>query len=267
MIFFTHRGADFWTPPHLGISWSTRISHDKLHVIFRDSPPLAFLALGRLANNALHRNARWTLRVIRFEFRFHKVFWSGVGELVPLGSMTPPTIPPMIDAPTSKTVRYSLTRGDIFRWQVYVLIRNRVVIAFGLISSAFIVWSDLHTPEMADKTIGFKIFCAFMLTAFAFFIIGVATMLALFFMVMFKKYRGFLGEHELEIRDDGLVERTDVNESVHRWAGFDKIVTKRRYLYIYVTDHNVHIVPRRYFASEQTERVFRDELERHINAA
>jgi len=83
-------------------------------------------------------------------------------------------------------------------------------------------------------------------------------------MVMFKKYRGFLGDHELEIRDEGLVERTDVNESIHRWAGFHKLVTTGRYLYIYVTDHNVHIVPRRYFASEQDQRAFRDEIETHI---
>jgi len=86
-------------------------------------------------------------------------------------------------------------------------------------------------------------------------------------MTMFRKYRGFLGEHELEVRDEGLVERTDVNESLHRWSGFHKIVKTTRYLYIYVTDNNVHIVPRRCFASEQEQRAFLDEIQRHISAA
>jgi len=181
--------------------------------------------------------------------------------------MTPPIIPPKVDAQISKTVRYSLTRADILRWQAYVVIRNRVVIAFALIGNSFMVWSDLHTPEMTDKTVGFKIFCAVVLTVFAFCLIAFVSIVALFLMNISKKFRGLLGEHELEIREDGLVERTDVNESVHRWAGFHKIVTRRRYLYIYVTDNNVHIVPRRCFASEQAERIFRNELERRIHAA
>jgi hypothetical protein len=63
------------------------------------------------------------------------------------------------------------------------------------------------------------------------------------------------------------MERTDVNESLHRWAGFHKIVSTGKYLYIYVTDNNAHVVPRRYFGSEQEERLFRDELERHVVAA
>ena len=182
------------------------------------------------------------------------------------GFMAPP-IPPIIDAPKRVLLRYALTRGDIFRWQFYLLIRNRVLIIFGLIVSVFLIWSDLRTPELATSSTGFKIFYGVFFTGLMFCIVGLATMLMMGCMVMFKKYRGFLGEHELEIREEGLVERTDVNESLHRWAGFHKIVSTGRYLYIYVTDNNVHIVPRRYFGSEKEERVFRDELERHSKTA
>jgi hypothetical protein len=42
------------------------------------------------------------------------------------------------------------------------------------------------------------------------------TMLMMACTVMLKKYRGLIGEHELEIRDEGLLERTDVNESLHQ---------------------------------------------------
>jgi hypothetical protein len=37
-------------------------------------------------NKSLHRNAGWTVSFIRFEFWFHKVFLSGVGELATLDS-------------------------------------------------------------------------------------------------------------------------------------------------------------------------------------
>jgi len=181
--------------------------------------------------------------------------------------MTPPLIPPIIDAPRRTTIKYSLTRWDILRWQFYLLIRNRIVIAFVLIASLALVWTDLCTSEMSARPIGFKIFYSMFFIAVMFCVVGLVTTVLTSCMVMFKKYRGFLGDHELEIRDDGLVERTDVNESLHRWAGFHKIVMTGRCLYIFVTDNNVHIVPRRYFNSEDMLKAFRDELEGHINAA
>ncbi len=181
--------------------------------------------------------------------------------------MTPPPIPPVISEQTAKTVRYSLTRGDILRWQFYLFCRHRVLIGFIVIVGLGLAWNDCRTPEFAAFPIATKILYAIFMAALMLFFVGGATMASMALTVMFKKYRGVLGEHELEIRDDGLVERTDVNESVHRWAGFHKIITKRGYLFIYVTDANAHIVPRRFFASEQAERAFRDELERHINAA
>jgi hypothetical protein len=179
--------------------------------------------------------------------------------------MTPPSVPPVIDTVRRTTVRYSITRWDILRWQFYLLIRNRVLIVFLLIVSLGLVWNDLRTPEMSARPVGFKILYAVFFTAAMFCSVGFVTTALTACMVMFKKHRGFLGDHELEIRDDGLIERTDINESVHRWAGFHKIVTTGRYLYIYVTDNNVHIVPRRYFASEQEQRTFQDEIQRHIN--
>src|SRR5579864_2953581 len=138
--------------------------------------------------------------------------------------MIPPPIPPVIDASQRKRLKYSLSRGDILRWHFYLLLRNRVIMAFGLVVSLFLVWNDLRTPELAAHPIGFKIFYAIFFTAAMFCIVGLAMMLMMVCIVMFKKFRGSLGDHELEIQDEGLVERTDVNESLHRWAGFHKIV-------------------------------------------
>lgn len=179
--------------------------------------------------------------------------------------ISPPT-PPAIEASQPQSVRYSLTRGDILRWQFYLLIRNRVLICFGLIVSLFLVWNDLRTPALATQSTGFKIFYALVFPVLMFCGVGLATMILMACMVLFKKYRGLLGDHELEIRKDGLVERTEVNESLHRWEGFHKVICTRRYLYIYVTDNNVHIVPRRYLTSEQEQRAFQEELERRIKA-
>ena len=181
--------------------------------------------------------------------------------------MTPPPTPPVIEAPRSTTIRYSLTRWDILRWQFYQLIRNRVFIGFVLIFSLGQAWNYLRTAEMAAYSLGFKVFYAVFFSVAMLGLVGIVTAVLMGCTVLFKKLRGSLGDHELEIRNEGLVERTDVNESVHRWAGFHKVVTTGRYLYIYVTDNNVHIVPRRCFASAQEQKAFQDEMRRHTNAA
>lgn len=177
-------------------------------------------------------------------------------------SITPPPLPPVGYAGQSKTVKYSLTRADLLRWQLYLLCRNRVITILIVVLSLGLAWNDCRQPAFAAYSLGAKILYAIFLMGFMFCFVGGMTMLAMWITVMSKKYGGLLGEHELEIRDDGLVERTTINESVHRWAGFHKIVVRRRYLYIYVTDNNVHIVPRRFFASPQAEREFWAEIEK-----
>ncbi len=169
--------------------------------------------------------------------------------------------------PQRMSVRFSLTRADILRWQFYLLVRNRVLIGFMLVVSLLMAWTDLRTPQLAAHSVAYKIFYAALFTLAMFCFVGFTTTLLIVCTVFFKQHRGLLGEHELEIQDEGLVERTDVNESLHRWRGFHKIVRTRGYLYIYVTDSLVHIVPRPYFVSEEAEQAFRDDLERHIHAA
>jgi YcxB-like protein len=181
--------------------------------------------------------------------------------------MTTQPIPPVLEAELHKRIQYSLTRWDIFRWNIYVLARSRFLIGFGLLSSAGLIWNDLHSPDLAGKSAGFKIFYAIFLTMALFGVVGVGMMIMMLSLVFFKKHRGLLCRHELEIRDDGLLERTEVNESLHRWPGFHKIATTGNYLYIYVTDNNVHVVPRRAFPSDADLIAFRAELERHMKAA
>ena len=64
------------------------------------------------------------------------------------------------------------------------------------------------------------------------------------------KHRGVLGEHVLEITEQGLVERTAFNEALHRWP-IGRILSLGGYLYIYVSDNNSHQVPKRCFSPEE----------------
>jgi hypothetical protein len=172
----------------------------------------------------------------------------------------PPPAPSATDATPRLSIRYTVSRRDILWWHLYLLTHNRVLSAFLLVMCLGSAWSNLGAPEMAGRSAGFKVFVAAGFTVIMFGFVSVFTIAVTLVTVLFRKYRGFLGKHELEIRDEGLVERTDINESLHRWAGFHKIVLTRRHLFIYVTDTNAHVVPRRCFASEPEMLAFRDEL-------
>ena len=179
----------------------------------------------------------------------------------------PPPVPPLNLATARLSITYTVTRGDMLRWYFYVLCRNRILIAIIAAVSLLVAWNDLRMPEMAKFSLAHKIMYAVFITALMFGFVGCATMATMWLSTRFKKLKGVLGEHTLEIRDDALVERTDFNESVIRWAGIHKLVQTGRHLIIYVTETNVYLVPRKYFASPQEEKQFRAEIEKRIKSA
>ncbi|HSY17340.1 MAG TPA: YcxB family protein [Candidatus Acidoferrales bacterium] len=182
--------------------------------------------------------------------------------------MTPPPPPPPLNLATPRlSITYTVTRSDMLCWHFYVLCRNRILIVLVTAVSLFVAWRDLQMPEMAKFSLAPKILYALFITALMFGFVGCATMATMWLSTRFKKLKGVLGEHTLEIRDDGLAERTAVNESLIRWAGIHKLVHTRRHLIIYVTETNAYLVPRKYFASPQDENQFRAEIEKRIQSA
>ena len=54
-----------------------------------------------------------------------------------------------------------------------------------------------------------------------------------------------LCEHELEIDDSGIVERTDVNESHTSWRGIQKIAETDEYGFIFLSAAIAHVIPKK----------------------
>ena len=57
------------------------------------------------------------------------------------------------------------------------------------------------------------------------------------------KQQGLLGEHLLEIENDGLTERTDVNETKTLWRGMEQVAATKTHTFIYVTSLSALIIP------------------------
>lgn len=176
---------------------------------------------------------------------------------------------PAISAPSQPPIahRYTLTRGDLFRWQVAVVCRNRMLWGIGLFTCGLLLWDGFRDPKLADYSVAVKVVYAGFIFVVVFSVLAFVMLLTIGSSVRFKKYEGLLCEHELEIRPEGMLERTSWNESIHRWSRSQKLVTTARLLVIYVTDTNVHVVPRRSFGSPALEQSFCNELRQRMQSA
>jgi aspartate/methionine/tyrosine aminotransferase len=79
-------------------------------------------------------------------------------------------------------------------------------------------------------------------------------------LTLFSANRGLTGEHILQIREEGLSVKTEVNEALYRWPGFDKTRSSGSFFFVFVTDNTVIYVPQRCFGSNQEAKQFKEEI-------
>jgi hypothetical protein len=82
-----------------------------------------------------------------------------------------------------------------------------------------------------------------------------------------RGHKGLLGIHTLVVTAEGLIERTDYNETLHRWKGFHRVRESASYFYLYVSETNFHLVPKRSFTSGQELRSFLEEIKQRAGTA
>jgi hypothetical protein len=71
-----------------------------------------------------------------------------------------------------------------------------------------------------------------------------------------KPGRGQLGRHRLTLSEDGVVERTAVNEQRTSWIGVDRVEQNADYIFIYTSPAAAHMIPRRAFRNPQEAEAF-----------
>jgi len=76
-----------------------------------------------------------------------------------------------------------------------------------------------------------------------------------------KRNEGIIGEHSIEISEEGVREITKVNNSLNLWNGITKIKQDNSYIYIYIKEFEAHIIPKKSFKSEEeANSYFKDAL-------
>jgi len=57
--------------------------------------------------------------------------------------------------------------------------------------------------------------------------------------------KGSICEHVVQISEEGIFEKTDVNERKDKWFGVQRIAVENDYAFIYVGANQAHIIPRK----------------------
>ena len=139
---------------------------------------------------------------------------------------------------------YTLNRGDLVWAGSRALFHQRGMLLIAIALTAFVWWSTFTYDQNRDLPIIARVITA-TVTAIICNGFGIAAGVACVATNYFlRKDRGVLGEHTLEITDDGLVESTEVNRALHNWRTAFRILETQHYIYVYVTATNVHIIPK-----------------------
>lgn len=135
--------------------------------------------------------------------------------------------------------------------------RARYIVNVGMIAVCLLL-----TFSSNDHRISFRIvyFCLWLLIFWTFMRIWLFITLRLVQWRSFTadKQRSVLCEHTMTLADDALVEVTPFNESRSLWNGVYRVVDAADYIYIFLSLHSAHIIPKRAFPDADSARKFYD---------
>lgn len=160
-----------------------------------------------------------------------------------------PEVPPIL---VGRSITYELTRLDVFLASLTLLLRQWILAAwlgalflFDLGARVLLRRGYETLPEIIVE-VSVKFF--WILLA-----IQVWIVLCGIFGAFVSRRKGVICEHTLGIRPEGLIERTQTNETLHPWTTVRSVTSLFGYVFIYVGWFNAHIVPKRRVAADVLE--------------
>ena len=161
----------------------------------------------------------------------------------------------------------NISRRDLLKFNLYVAPRLRANwIFFGiLVAGGFVYITYDSEPPITSSVLVTN----FLIALFA----GVVGMVfglvvCLVFLIFSASHKsGQLGEHEYEIRSDGLFERTTANEAISRWSGILSISRSRNQIHVRVNSYMFYVIPKHSFRDNAEFNQYFEELRRQWQGA
>ncbi|MEO5713030.1 MAG: YcxB family protein [Luteolibacter sp.] len=143
------------------------------------------------------------------------------------------------------TIRYITTRGDLVSLCFSSMMKSRITqVIYGLISLQ-IAYSVVTTGTFMNHSFGLKVAVGFATAAFIYAVMFTFAFVLSATIMLMRKNTGILGEHEISIMEEGLLEVTAHNESLNRWSAYHKTISTNRYLRLYVTEGTCHSISKK----------------------
>ena len=164
-------------------------------------------------------------------------------------------------------ISYRLKRGDVFWGMLHAVARNRFNLVFYFVLAGVMSSLAFTDAALRQETIAYKTIYLLLSVIFTLCLASIAMIVFALAMAFMRPLRGIVGAHCIELRDDGILESTDINQSLHRWSGIRRIRRTGAYLQIYVTDFMYHSIPISAFQSPHDADAFLNKIRRRTQAA
>lgn len=157
----------------------------------------------------------------------------------------------------------NLSRFEYFLLHVHLFFRSKAIwtIAFLIWASQFYSTYSSFEPS-GDAVCTFcALFAAFVVSTIgATLIMLVLGTIGIFASVFFANFTpGVLCEHKFVLKNDGLFEATDVNETLTKWKGIKSIKLYKKFIVVWI-GIGVYTIPRKYFNSQEHYEEFGTQL-------
>ena len=155
--------------------------------------------------------------------------------------------------PHAMTIRYQNTFRDIMAFCFYHSLRLPFFIGVSVVGFALLSLMVFHTvfqvrPENYDavtKVIVFAIVEIMVLSCLA-----ALFALSVVLTNVSSKNKTVFTERTIMLGEDSFTEETPYKKTEQKWAIVQKLARTKSYIFIYVAQHEVHIVPRRAFRDD-----------------
>ena len=160
-----------------------------------------------------------------------------------------------------KEVTYTTRRRDVVRLHFYHYTHHRWFRLFLAAMLLVVAWAIARPFSSCAFAFVFVAALVFSTVLFLLIIAGTALL------TTSRSDLGVVGEHRIELQDDGLTEETRVNRSKNTWEGIRAVKSTGRYIMIYTTQSAAHPIPKRAFPSPaEADAFFRFAEERWRSA-
>jgi hypothetical protein len=174
-----------------------------------------------------------------------------------------------LDAKDRETmnVKVVINRSDLVWMNVYLAYRAPANWSFLLFIWLGMSGMYLYRKGLSQGVQGIAEQLIYNAAISLFAVVAMLVLSVTFTVISSSKKSGVLGEHEYGIKEDGLLETTEANETLVKWTSIKSIIKTKNFALVQINWYLFHFIPSRSFSSQGEFEGFVSELNGKINAS